>query len=138
MFCLGMSVHHSLNQYHTYIEINITLQFPVHCFGFWRLLEILLQPGRIGNRKEANTIFVSSEWKGLIRNIFQYNFKLCFMNNKVFVFEGMILHVGNKGNLPVCPLVFALVPLKGSSRNLQFPHRVTITKEKIPWCPCPL
>ena len=25
--------------------------------------------------------------------------------------------------MPPCPLVIALVPLKGSSRNLQFPHR---------------
>ena len=24
-----------------------------------------------------------------------------------------------------------------SSRNLQFPHRVPFTKEKMPWCPCP-
>ena len=39
--------------------------------------------------------------------------------------------------LPPCPLVIALVPLKCSSRNLQFPHRVPFTKEKMPWCPCP-
>ena len=38
--------------------------------------------------------------------------------------------------LPPCPLVIALVPLKCSSRNLQFPHRVPFAKEKIPWCPC--
>ena len=31
----------------------------------------------------------------------------------------------------------ALVPLKYSSRNLQFPHRVPFTKETMPWCPCP-
>ena len=24
------------------------------------------------------------------------------------------------------------------SRNLQFPHSVPFTKEKMPWCPCPL
>ena len=35
------------------------------------------------------------------------------------------------------PLVIALVPLKCSSRNLQFHHRVPFTKEKMPWCPCP-
>ena len=39
--------------------------------------------------------------------------------------------------LPPCPLVIALVPLKCSSRNLQFPHRVPFTKEKMPWCPYP-
>ena len=38
----------------------------------------------------------------------------------------------------------ALVPLKCSSRNLQFienlqfPHRVPFTEEKMLWCPCPL
>ena len=32
------------------------------------------------------------------------------------------------------PLVFALVPLKCPSRNLQFPHRVPTTMEKTPWC----
>ena len=30
--------------------------------------------------------------------------------------------------LPPCPLVIALVPLKCSSRELQFPHRVPFTK----------
>ena len=39
--------------------------------------------------------------------------------------------------LPPCPLSIALVPLKCSSINLQFPHRVPFTKEKMPWCPCP-
>ena len=39
--------------------------------------------------------------------------------------------------LPPCPLVNALVPLKSSSRNVQFSHRVPFTKEKMPWCPCP-
>ena len=39
--------------------------------------------------------------------------------------------------LPPCPLVIALVPLKCSSTNLQFHHRVPFTKEKMPWCPCP-
>ena len=34
-----------------------------------------------------------------------------------------------------CHLVIALVPLKCSSRNLLFPHRVPFTKEKMPWCP---
>ena len=38
--------------------------------------------------------------------------------------------------LPPSPLAIALVPLKGSSRNLQFPHRVPFAKEKMPWCPC--
>ena len=40
--------------------------------------------------------------------------------------------------LPPCPLVIAFVPLKCSSRNLQFPHRVPFTKENMPRCPCPL
>ena len=35
------------------------------------------------------------------------------------------------------PLVIAVVPLKCSSRNLQFPHGVLFTKEKMPVCPCP-
>ena len=37
------------------------------------------------------------------------------------------------------PLVIALVLLKCSIKNLQFPHRVVpfYTKEKMPWCPCP-
>ena len=35
------------------------------------------------------------------------------------------------------PLVIALMPLESSSRNLQFPHRVPFTKEKIPLCPRP-
>ena len=39
--------------------------------------------------------------------------------------------------LPPLPLAIALVPLKCSSRNLQFPHRVPFAKEKMPWCPCP-
>ena len=39
--------------------------------------------------------------------------------------------------MPLCPLVIALVPLKCSSRHLQFPHRVPFAKEKMPWCPCP-
>ena len=41
--------------------------------------------------------------------------------------------------LPPCPLVIALVPLKCSSRNLQFPHIYRVpfgfTEEKMPWCP---
>ena len=37
--------------------------------------------------------------------------------------------------MPPCPLVIALVPLKCSSRNIQFPHRVPFTREKMPWCP---
>ena len=36
--------------------------------------------------------------------------------------------------LPPCPQG-ALVPLK--YRNLQFPHRVPFTEEKMPRCPCP-
>ena len=28
-------------------------------------------------------------------------------------------------------------PSKCSRRNWKFPHRVPITKEKMPWCPCP-
>ena len=39
--------------------------------------------------------------------------------------------------LPQCPLVNALVPLKCSSTNLKLHHRVPFTKEKMPWCPCP-
>ena len=39
--------------------------------------------------------------------------------------------------MPPLPLAIALVPLKCSSRNLQFPHRVPFAKEKMPWCPCP-
>ena len=39
--------------------------------------------------------------------------------------------------LPPLPLVIALVPLKCSSRILQFPHRVPFDKEKWPWCPWP-
>ena len=39
--------------------------------------------------------------------------------------------------LPPLPLVIALVPLKCSSGNLQFPHRVPFSREKLPWCPCP-
>ena len=39
--------------------------------------------------------------------------------------------------LPPCLLIIALVPLKCSSRNLQFPQRVPFTKEKMPWSPCP-
>ena len=39
--------------------------------------------------------------------------------------------------IALMPLVIALVPLKCSSRNLQFPHRVPFTKEKMPWCSCP-
>ena len=39
---------------------------------------------------------------------------------------------------PPCTLVIALMPLKCSSRNLQFPqHREPFTKKKMPWCPCP-
>ena len=39
--------------------------------------------------------------------------------------------------LPPLPLAIALVPLKCSYRNLQFPHRVPFAKDKTPWCPCP-
>ena len=35
-------------------------------------------------------------------------------------------------------MVIALVPLKCSSRNLQYPHELSFTKEQMPWCPCPL
>ena len=38
---------------------------------------------------------------------------------------------------PPLPLVIALVPLKCSNWNLQFPHRVPFAKEKMPWCPYP-
>ena len=37
--------------------------------------------------------------------------------------------------LPTCLWLLPLCPLY-PSRNLQFPHRVSFTKEKIPWCPC--
>ena len=37
--------------------------------------------------------------------------------------------------LPPLPVAIALVPLKCSSRNLQFPHRVPFAKQKMPWCP---
>ena len=50
---------------------------------------------------------------------------------------GLILHEGNKGDLPLCPLVISLVPLKCSSANLQFHHKVPFNKKKMPWCPCP-
>ena len=39
--------------------------------------------------------------------------------------------------LPACSLVIALVPLKWSSRYLQFPHWVPLTKENMHWCPWP-
>ena len=39
--------------------------------------------------------------------------------------------------LPPCPLVIALVPLKRSSSNLQFHHRVPCIPYKMPWCLCP-
>ena len=39
--------------------------------------------------------------------------------------------------LPPLPLAIALVPLKCSSRNLQFPHKVPFAKEKMPWCTRP-
>ena len=44
----------------------------------------------------------------------------------------LILHRGNKGDC-----LHAFVSLKCSSGNLQFPHRVPFTEEKLPWCPCP-
>ena len=47
---------------------------------------------------------------------------------------GLILHGGNEGK---CLLVIALVPFKCSSRNLQFPHRLSFTEEEMPCCPCP-
>ena len=50
--------------------------------------------------------------------------------------SGLILHGGNKDDCLHSPLVIALVPFK-FSRNLQFPQRVPLTKEKMPWCPCP-
>ena len=37
--------------------------------------------------------------------------------------------------LPSCPMAIALVPLTCPSKNLQFPQRVSFTKEKMPWCP---
>ena len=43
-----------------------------------------------------------------------------------------MLHGGNKGHCLLAPL--ALVPLKCSSRNVQFPHRVPL-KDNMPWCP---
>ena len=49
--------------------------------------------------------------------------------------SGLILYGGNKVTFPPCPLFIALVPLKCSSRNLQFSHRVPSAKEKMPWCP---
>ena len=39
--------------------------------------------------------------------------------------------------LPPCPMVTALVLFKCSRRNLQFAHRVPLTKEKMHWCPSP-
>ena len=54
------------------------------------------------------------------------------MDRAKVLYPLLILHGGNKG-----PLVIALVPLKCSNRNLQFPHRVPFTKEKMPWCHYP-
>ena len=39
--------------------------------------------------------------------------------------------------IALSPLVFALVPLKCPSKNIQFPHSVPFTKENMPRCPCP-
>ena len=50
---------------------------------------------------------------------------------------GPILHGGNKAIASMPPGHCLCAPLKCSSRNLQFPHRVPFTEEKMPWCPCP-
>ena len=44
---------------------------------------------------------------------------------------GLILSGGTQGDCLCCPWSLTLVPLKCSSRNLQFPHSVPFTKKKI-------
>ena len=61
--------------------------------------------------------------------------KIPCINKEIIMYTGLILHEGSK--LPPCPYVIAWVPLKCSSRNLQFPHWVPFTKEKMLWCPYP-
>ena len=45
----------------------------------------------------------------------------------------LLLQGGNEGNCLCAPGHCLGAPC----RNLQFPHRVPFTKEKITWCPCP-
>ena len=61
------------------------------------------------------------------------SFKILCMDENI---TGLILHGGNEGDCLYSPWsIMALVPLKCSSRNLQFRHRVPFTGEKMPWCP---
>ena len=99
---------------------------------------------------------------GVIKFMFIHNIKKIFIHGTNFRFVSVEKSQSNSQNksLPCCvvnklgyvyrpdtsqrqrrrfpplPLAIALVPLKCSSRNLQFPHRVPFAKEKMPWCPC--
>ena len=119
-FCL--SVYEALKGFYGWLKINIS------CF--------------LINKR---WICEASGWIQLLKWTFRHTMSMSKFNTRLISLQSRSFTFCCRAytprrqlrRLPPCSLVIAFLPFKCSSSNLQFPHLVLFTEEKIHWCPCP-